>query len=311
MTNNLPQNQFKRALVAGRQQIGLWVSLASPYSAELVAGTGFDWLVIDTEHSPNEVDTTLAQLQVIAAYPASPVVRPAWNDKVLIKRHLDIGAQTLLIPYVQDAAEAEAAVAAVRFPLRGVRGVAGVTRASQFGRVKDYAKRAEEEICLLVQIETRAGLDNLEKIARTDGVDGVFIGPADLAAGLGHLGRPTAPGSAIGDPGGHPADPRLRKARGHPRDRRGLDAALHGMGNDVHRGRLDAMVLARELEKLSAKFREKTHLPLRSSPSSQGLCAGRPRRLARPAGALGRAFRARWRERSHRARGGRRRLPSA
>ena len=117
--NDLPPNPFKRALVAGRQQIGLWVSLASPYSAEIVAGAGFDWLVIDTEHSPNEVDTTLAQLQVMAAYPAAaPVVRPAWNDKVLIKRHLDIGAQTLLVPYVQDAAEAEAAVAAVRFPDR-------------------------------------------------------------------------------------------------------------------------------------------------------------------------------------------------
>src|SRR5881394_3913871 len=189
MSTNLPQNAFKRALVAGRQQIGLWVSLASPYSAELVAGAGFDWLVIDTEHSPNEVDTTLAQLQVIAAYPVSPVVRPAWNDKVLIKRHLDIGAQTLLVPYVQDAGEAAAAVAAVRYPTRGVRGVAGVTRASRFGRVTDYAKRAEEEICLLVQIETRAGLDNLEAIARTDGIDGVFIGPADLAAGLGRLGE--------------------------------------------------------------------------------------------------------------------------
>jgi 4-hydroxy-2-oxoheptanedioate aldolase len=255
MTNNLPQNQFKRALVAGRQQIGLWVSLASPYSAELVAGAGFDWLVVDTEHSPNEVDTTLAQLQVIAAYPTSPVVRPAWNDKVLIKRHLDIGAQTLLIPYVQDAAEAEAAVAAVRFPLRGVRGVAGVTRASQFGRVKDYAKRAEEEICLLVQIETRAGLDNLEKIARTDGVDGVFIGPADLAAGLGHLGEQQHPEvqSAIQE-----GIKRIR-ACGKPAGILATDEAstrrYMEWGTTFTAVGLDAMVLARELEKLSAKFR--------------------------------------------------------
>src|ERR1700694_994048 len=139
---DLPVNHFKKAIAPGRQQIGLWVSLASAYSAEIVAGSGFDWLVIDTEHSPNEVDTTLAHLQVIAAYPVAPVVRPAWNDKVLIKRHLDIGAQNLLIPYVQNEDEAAAAVAAMRFPTRGVRGVAGMTRASKFGRVRDYAKRA-------------------------------------------------------------------------------------------------------------------------------------------------------------------------
>src|SRR5881394_2805015 len=254
MSTNLPQNAFKRALVAGRQQIGLWVSLASPYSAELVAGAGFDWLVIDTEHSPNEVDTTLAQLQVIAAYPVSPVVRPAWNDKVLIKRHLDIGAQTLLVPYVQDAGEAAAAVAAVRYPTRGVRGVAGVTRASQFGRVKDYAKRAEEEICLLVQIETRAGLDNLEKIARTDGVDGVFIGPADLAAGLGHLGEQQHPEvqSAIQE-----GIRRIRacgKAAGILATDEASTRRYMEWGTTFTAVGLDAMVLARELEKLSAKF---------------------------------------------------------
>ncbi len=113
---DLPPNPFKHAIAAGRPQLGLWVSMASTYSAEIAAGSGFDWLVIDTEHSPNEVDTTLAQLQVVAAYPVSAVVRPAWNDKVLIKRHLDIGAQTLLIPYVQNESEAHAAVAAMRFP---------------------------------------------------------------------------------------------------------------------------------------------------------------------------------------------------
>lgn len=185
---DLPVNRFKRALRANEQQLGLWVSLTSPYSAELVAGSGFDWLLIDTEHSPNEIDATLAQLQAVAPYPVSAIVRPAWNDKVLIKRHLDIGAQTLLLPYVQTEAEAADAVAAIRYPPRGVRGVAGTTRAARFGRVADYTKRAEEELCLLVQVETRQGLDNLEAIVRTDGIDGVFVGPADLAAGLGHLG---------------------------------------------------------------------------------------------------------------------------
>ena len=190
---DLPRNHFKHAIRAGKQQIGLWVSLANAYCAEVVAGSGFDWLLLDGEHSPNDPLTVLAQLQAIAPYPVTPIVRTAWNEKVLIKRYLDVGAQSLLLPYVQTEDEAAAAVAAIRFPTRGVRGVAGVTRASRFGRVTDYARRAEEELCLLVQIETRAGLDNLEKIARMDGIDGVFIGPADLSASLGHVGQPGHP----------------------------------------------------------------------------------------------------------------------
>jgi len=253
---DLPPNPFKHAIAAGRPQIGLWVSMASTYSAEIAAGSGFDWLVIDTEHSPNEVDTTLAQLQVVAAYPVSAVVRPAWNDKVLIKRHLDIGAQTLLIPYVQNESEAHAAVAAMRFPTEGVRGVAGTTRASRYGRVKDYAKRAASELCLLVQIETREGLDNLEAIARTDGVDGVFIGPADLAAGLGHLGDmghaevQSAIREAIG---------RIR-ACGKPAGILATDEATTRRymewGTTFTAVGLDAMVLARELDLLAAKYKQ-------------------------------------------------------
>jgi 4-hydroxy-2-oxoheptanedioate aldolase len=185
----LPQNAFKRAILAGRQQIGLWCSLPGPYAAEAMAGAGFDWMLLDTEHSPGDPLTVLGQLQAVAPYPASPIVRPASNDAVLIKRILDFGAQTLLIPYVQSAAEAQAAVAAMRYPPRGVRGVSGVTRATGFGRIAGYARRAEEELCLLVQIETREALDRLEEIAGVDGVDGVFIGPADLAASLGHVGE--------------------------------------------------------------------------------------------------------------------------
>lgn len=187
---DLPRNRFKHALAAGRQQIGLWVSLPGAYATEVGAGAGYDWLLLDTEHSPNDVPGVLAQLQAAAAYPdVSPVVRPAWNDKVLVKRHLDVGAQTLLLPYVSTVDEAEAAVAAMRYPPRGIRGVAGSHRAARFGRVTDYVKRAESELCLLVQLETREALDNLEAIARVDGVDGIFIGPADLAASLGHLGE--------------------------------------------------------------------------------------------------------------------------
>ena len=185
---DLPRNRFKAALREGRPQIGLWVSLIEAFAAEAVAGAGFDWLLIDTEHSPGSEMSVLAQLQAVAPYPVTPVVRPVSNDTALIKRFLDIGVQTLLIPYVQSAAEAEAAVAAVRYPPRGVRGVSTLTRATGFGRVERYLTRADDEICLLVQIETRAGLDALEAIAAVDGVDGLFIGPSDLGASLGHLG---------------------------------------------------------------------------------------------------------------------------
>jgi len=252
---DLPKNNFKHAIRAGRPQIGLWVSLANAYSAELVAGSGFDWLVLDGEHSPNDPTTVISQLQAVAAYPVSAIVRPAWNDKVLIKRYLDIGAQSLLIPYVQNANEAAEAVAAIRYPTRGVRGVAGVTRASRFGRVADYAKRAEEELCLLVQIETREGLDNLDAIAKTDGVDGVFIGPADLAAALGHLGNQqhAEVQSAIQDA--------IKRIRGHGKPAGILATDEASTRRYIEWGTvftavgLDAMVLARETEKLAAKFR--------------------------------------------------------
>ena len=190
---NLPINRFKQRLLAGETQIGLWCTLSSPYAAEAVAGSGFDWLLLDTEHSPGGVETTLAQLQAVAAYPVSPIVRPAENDPVLIKKYLDIGAQTLLVPFVQTPEEAAAAVAAMRYAPAGIRGVAGTTRATRFGRVKDYFARAHEELCLLVQVETREALGRLEEIASVPGVDGVFIGPNDLAASLGHIGEQNHP----------------------------------------------------------------------------------------------------------------------
>ena len=252
---DLPRNPFKEGLRAGRHQLGLWVSLASPYSTEIVAGSGFDWLLLDAEHSPNDPPTILPQLQAAAAYPVTCVVRPAWNDKVLIKRYLDVGAQCLLVPYVQTEQEARAAVEAVRFPLRGVRGVAGTTRAARFGRVKDYARRAEEAICLLVQVETRQGLDNLEAIARTDGIDGVFIGPADLAAGLGHLGdmNHAEVQSAIQD-----AIKRI-KACGKPAGILAMDEASSRRymewGTLFTAVGMDAALLAREADKLAKAFK--------------------------------------------------------
>ena len=185
----MPQNAFKRALRAGKPQIGLWSSLSSNYTVEVIAGAGFDWILLDSEHSPADIESLLTQLQAAAAYPTHPVVRVPWNDMVNMKRVLDIGAQSLLIPYVQNAAEARSAVAHTRYPPAGVRGVAGTTRATRFGRIKDYAHRAHEEICVLVQVETQPALDNIEAICGIDGVDGVFIGPADLHASLGHPGE--------------------------------------------------------------------------------------------------------------------------
>ncbi|SNS64563.1 2,4-dihydroxyhept-2-enedioate aldolase [Noviherbaspirillum humi] len=185
----LPKNGFKQALQEGRQQVGLWCTLSHPYGLELLAGSGFDWLLIDTEHSPSDLANVLAQLQAVAPYPVAPVVRPAWNDPVVIKRYLDIGAQTLLIPYVQNADEARQAVRSVRYAPGGMRGVSALTRASRFGRIPDYAKACERELCLLVQVETVAAVDRIEEIAEVEGVDGIFIGPGDLAADMGFVGE--------------------------------------------------------------------------------------------------------------------------
>lgn len=251
----LPINHFKRALRAGRQQLGLWVTLSNAYSAEIVAGSGFDWLLLDTEHSPNDVTTVLGQLQAIAPYPTMPVVRPAWNDTVLIKRYLDIGAQTLLIPQVQTEQEARQAVDAIRYAPRGMRGVGGTVRATRFGRVADYMHLCEEELCLLVQVESQQALDNLERIAAVDGVDGMFIGPADLAASLGHPGNPGHPAvqQAVED-----AIARIRacgKAPGVLTADEKLARRYIELGTLFTAIGIDSTILARESEKLAARFR--------------------------------------------------------
>lgn len=189
----LPKNSFKAAIAEGRQQIGVWAALAGGGAAELLAGTGYDWALIDMEHAPLDLVTVHAMLQAMAPYPVTPIVRPGWNDPVAIKHLLDIGAQTLMIPYVQTVAEAEKAVAAVRYPPNGMRGVAYVTRATRYGLIKDYATTAEQEICLLLQVETVSALAEIEKIAALDGVDGIFIGPADLAASMGYPGQTSHP----------------------------------------------------------------------------------------------------------------------
>jgi len=191
----IKKNSFKAALKSGeRAQIGLWVGLTDPICAEICAGAGFDWLLIDGEHAPNDVRSILAQLQAVAPYPSHPIVRPVSGDVQLIKQLLDIGAQTLLVPMVESAEQAKLLVAAMRYPPSGIRGVgAALARASQWNRITNYVHDANDEMCLLVQVETRAGLENLDAIAAVEGVDGVFIGPADLSAALGHLGKPGHP----------------------------------------------------------------------------------------------------------------------
>ena len=190
----VPCNLFKAAILAGEPQIGLWLNMAEALPAEIAGKAGFDWLVIDGEHGPNDLRSILAQLQALQSGAAEPVVRAPMAEPWFIKQLLDIGARSLLIPMVDSAEQARALVRAVRYPPRGMRGVcATVARASDFGAIADYAQTAEAEICLIVQAESRAAIADLDNIVKVEGVDGVFIGPADLAADMGYLGRMDAP----------------------------------------------------------------------------------------------------------------------
>ena len=185
----MPINRFKQRLKAGEKQIGLWSQFGNGAATEIVVDAGFDWILIDTEHAPLDLAVVTDQLRIIQPSASSAIVRPAWNDAVLFKRILDAGAQTLLVPYVESAEEAQRAVIAARYPPRGRRGVATTHRANRYGRVGDYYARATDETCVLVQLETAPAVAVLEEIADVDGVDGVFIGPSDLAASLGHIGN--------------------------------------------------------------------------------------------------------------------------
>jgi 4-hydroxy-2-oxoheptanedioate aldolase len=190
---DMPRNKIKQGLRAGEVQVGLWCSLANHLTVEVVGGAGFDWLMLDTEHAPNDLTMVHNQLQAMDRGGASAVVRPPWNDTVTIKRYLDLGVQTLLVPMVQTVQEAQRAVAATRYPPLGVRGLATLTRANDYGRTKSYLGQCHEEICVIVQLETRQSLENLEAIAAVEGVDALFIGPADLSADLGYLGQSNHP----------------------------------------------------------------------------------------------------------------------
>ena len=187
-------NPFRQALADGKAQIGCWLALADAYTSEVVATAGFDWLLIDGEHAPNDLRSTLAQLQALAGHPSHPVVRAVEGRTSLVKQLLDIGATSLLIPMIETAEQAAEMVAATRYPPDGVRGVgSAIARASRWAKDADYLKQADDGICLLLQVESQRGLDHLDAIAATPGVDGVFFGPADLSASMGHRGNPGAP----------------------------------------------------------------------------------------------------------------------
>lgn len=186
-------NRFREDLVAGKRLIGCWCSLGSPISTEVLGIAGFDWLLLDGEHSPNDVLTFIPQLMALKDSVSAPVVRPPWNDAVIIKRLLDAGFYNFLVPMIETPEAARDAVAATRYPPQGIRGVSVSQRGNRYGAVKDYLKHANEQACVMVQIESRKGLEAAAAIAAVDGVDGVFVGPSDLAAALGHIGNPGHP----------------------------------------------------------------------------------------------------------------------
>lgn len=254
---DMPINIFKQRLQSGQAQIGLWLGLADPYCAELAANAGFDWLLIDGEHAPNDLRGLLGQLQAIEPYPSQPVIRPVIGDTALIKQLLDIGAQTLLVPMVESAEQARELVRAMHYPPRGKRGVgSALARASRWNSIPGYLDKADAQMCLLVQIENLEGLARLDEIVAVEGIDGVFIGPADLSASMGHRGNP-----------GHPEvqaaikDAILRigkagKAAGILSADQGLARSYLELGARFVAVGVDTTVLMRGLQTLVAAFKD-------------------------------------------------------
>jgi 2-dehydro-3-deoxyglucarate aldolase len=183
-------NRLRQQLRNGERLIGCWLSLGSPIATEVVGVAGFDWLLLDAEHAPNDVLSLIPQLMALKDSPSAPVVRPPWNDTVLVKRLLDAGCHNFLIPFIESAEQARSAVAATRYPPQGVRGVSVSQRSNRYGSVPGYFEQVNEQIAVVVQIESRAGVAAADQIAAVDGIDGLFIGPSDLAAAYGHLGNP-------------------------------------------------------------------------------------------------------------------------
>ena len=254
-------NHFKRRLKTG-QQIGLWVGLADAYGTEIAANAGYDWLLIDGEHAPSDLRTTLSQLQSIAAYPSQAVVRPPIGSVQLIKQLLDIGAQTLLIPMVETVEQAELMVKAVRYPPEGIRGVgAALARATRWNSISDYYQTAHEDICLLIQIESVTGLENLDEILGVEGIDGIFIGAVDLSATMGYQGNPNHPAvqKTVID-----AIQRIRKsgkAAGILSTQHEVTEKYLDIGTEFVAVGVDTSVLMNSLRELLSKYKKDTEFP--------------------------------------------------
>lgn len=186
--NEMPKNRFKAGLAAGNPQYGLWLGIPDPSVAEMLAGAGFDWLVVDHEHGAFELRDIISHLQAMAPYDVAPIVRPVDDNPALLKKLCDIGAQSFIVPMIDTADQAAAVVAAVKYPPEGRRGLGtSMARAARWNTVTGYVDRANDEMCVIVQAETVTAMENLEAIANTDGIDGVFIGPSDLSASMGHI----------------------------------------------------------------------------------------------------------------------------
>ncbi|MBS1230765.1 MAG: 2-keto-3-deoxy-L-rhamnonate aldolase [Proteobacteria bacterium] len=253
----MPLNPFKRALAAGETQLGLFLGLADAYSAEVVATAGFDWLLIDGEHGPNDLRSIIAQLQALAPYPVRPVVRSVDHDVARIKQLLDGGVQTLMVPMVETAVEARALVRAMRYPPAGIRGVGtALSRAARWNGVDGYFGQADQEMCLIVQIESLAGLAALDEIVRVDGVDAVFIGPSDLAASMGYLGQPGHPEVRAAVDGAITAIAAAGKAAGVFSADPAVAAAYRRIGASFLLVGVDALLLRNAAVALAAKFKD-------------------------------------------------------
>lgn len=263
-----PFNTFKQRLQSGEAQIGLWLGLADPYCAELAANAGFDWLLIDGEHAPNDLRSLLGQLQAVAPYPVQPIIRPVLGDTALIKQLLDIGAQTLLVPMVDSAEQARELVRAMRYPPFGVRGVgSALARASRWNSIPGYLDEADAQMCLLVQVENLEGLANLDAIAAVDGVDGVFIGPADLSAAMGQRGNPGHPEVQAAIEDAIARIQRAGKAAGILSADEKLARRYLELGAKFVAVGVDTSLLMRSLRELAGKFKGSAQPQAPSAPS--------------------------------------------
>ena len=266
-----PENTFRSALARGEQQIGLWLALADSYPAELCAGCGYDWLLIDGEHAPNDLRSMLAALQAVAPYPTRPVVRIPKGDDALIKQVLELGATTLLVPMVESAQQAEELVRAMRYPPQGIRGVgSGIARSARWSRYPNYLHEANDQMCLLVQVETREALAQIDAIAAVDGVDGVFIGPADLSASMGLLGQPAHPDVKAAIEGAIASIRRAGKSPGilcadEALARRYIEAGAQFVAVGV-----DTSLLVKAASALVARFKNADAAPVPAAAASRG-----------------------------------------